>query len=1413
MRKYPLLHLLLFIAGFLTFALQGEVSYNKFGKTEFKFDGQTIVGAGNLIVGIKGTNGGIQWFNEDSIPSHKEYRSGKWQIREQRNGKTIDFYKQSICNISAMESLITYEFKLPAGLKLTHFIFRICLPGQVLNVPQKSPDIKPVNGCFSLKGLAGNVSVNTAGSTAPVVLRDYRHLPDDKRGYLWFFPKYDPRKGAEMKIALHIKASISQNSLHYVSLPLQKIANRCYADDGIPGNKKGGWTDQGINDLAFLKPGRITSAGIPFELCGKAVILRGKENLTSFPSASEKLPLNGIKAERIDFLHSVAWGEAKGTTAFSYELIYADGKKEIIPVRSMSDVADWRGDTIVPNARIAVSGMNGEGKVSLYHMMWNNPRPHISLKSFRILKNTSGSVPIVLAVTIMRTGTFPDDVRRGLISLFNVPQIRKSVSTKDWYPCPIAWENSIENGSALDISFLNDAPAGKLGHVIVNSEGKFAFSGAPDKAVRFWGTNLGAAALFPDKKMADSITANLAKQGVNLVRMHAVATKYHSYLGRHWLLKKDGSLDRESLDRFHYLISACRRNGIYVYMDCNDGLWYEALLQRPLREDERLAAQFNPELIAATKKFLTALLGTKNPYTGLSIAEDPAVAMFELINESSLPGMVRSDMKKRLGRFYTELNSRFEEWKKNNAPHCAGELAAGNDADRIRFLTEVQQKHFDDMYGFLRKLGVKSPICGNNNLWVPADLTVAEKMDFTSEHFYIGFSSYGNQRAIPQNNECLVRTPAKGYPMSRRLNDFKLKGKPIVAGEWNFCFPNDFRSEGLPLCTAYSLLQSHDALLFFCATGSFDCGLWERFKKNPGIFPHSQQTDPSTWGLSQACALAFRRGDIAPAKKVLRIHCSPEWLYSTTDLNELTSNRYSGIAAIHRLENVISSEKNTPADWSRYIRNIPDDYVQSDTGELRRFPLDGLFLVDTPCTKMAVGALNKLDSKKRKLKGVSISSTSEFGTLTLTSLDGKPIQNSRRILLCLVGNSRNKDTIIENQIMKNWGTSGTVITEPLNAEISIRRGEGAFTVYKLDTLTGKRLEKVPVKSGKKMDRFQITKSTGTIYFELSRGEEKKMRWSELISSGTVFRDGMHNAFPSVCRFKDDLYIAFRSGMGHLFIDGKIKVMRSRDEGKNWEAVKTFSAGDYDLRDPRLVVFNGKLHLYSGMCHADRSRDEFLKMRHWVSADGEEFKEVPPAGFLKNTYAWGFAVQDGEIICGAYESNLNMAALRASLYRSPDGVNWKHDTFLEGVGGNEVALDFDGAGILHGVIRRELPPFFPLYFTRTAEGKIQYREIPVPMKGIMVKCVGDDFLIAARRWDEKYYESLRCDYFRYTRQGNLTKLGGLPSAGDCSYAANVELKDGSLLLVYYSSHHHWAKRGEMKDPEHGLPADICFAVLK
>ena len=192
--------------------------------------------------------------------------------------------------------------------------------------------------------------------------------------------------------------------------------------------------------------------------------------------------------------------------------------------------------------------------------------------------------------------------------------------------------------------------------------------------------------------------------------------------------------------------------------------------------------------------------------------------------------------------------------------------------------------------------------------------------------------------------------------------------------------------------------------------------------------------------------------------------------------------------------------------------------------------------------------------------------------------------------------------------------------------------------------------------------------------------------------------------------------------------------------------------------------------------------------------------------------WGFAAYKGKIVGTGYCVN-GSAAAEASLYTGTDGIHWEHDRCLDVPGGNEVSLDFDKNGVLHGFIRCETPPQHPVYFTLAPDGDIQYKQLPVPMQGIMLKCVGEDFLVACRRWDGAERSNLRCDCFRYTRNGELTLLGKFPSAGDCSYAVCIERKDGKLLVIYYSSHNHWHKRGEIKDPEHGLPADICFVVLE
>ena len=199
----------------------------------------------------------------------------------------------------------------------------------------------------------------------------------------------------------------------------------------------------------------------------------------------------------------------------------------------------------------------------------------------------------------------------------------------------------IREGSALDFSGLVPrAPAGSSGRVIASASGGFAFEREPERNVRFLSFNI-----LPDISMRESQLKDkkdlalyadvIRRHGYNMVRLHFL-DGYLMGMGK-IERKREGTLfddpatipfDAERFDRIHYFLSCLKERGIYVLLDLgthNTGYtdsypWNTAF--RPYEFPLRLMV--DPAFRANYRAGVLKLLTTENPYTGLSLAGDPA---------------------------------------------------------------------------------------------------------------------------------------------------------------------------------------------------------------------------------------------------------------------------------------------------------------------------------------------------------------------------------------------------------------------------------------------------------------------------------------------------------------------------------------------------------------------------------------------------------------------------------------------------------------------------------------------------------------------------------------------------------------------------------------------------------------------
>jgi hypothetical protein len=673
---------------------------------------------------------------------------------------------------------------------------------------------------------------------------------------------------------------------------------------------------------------------------------------------------------------------------------------------------------------------------------------------------------------------------------------------------PFVIDHASRTNSAADVSFLLDAPAGRDGFIRVK-DGHLV---KPDgRRFRIWGVNLTGwskgSTMLPPTNAAPAWAAELARYGISCVRFH--------FLDRTTRERPQGlidgdrtnslTLDPERLDRLDFFVAELKKHGVYSDLNLNVGRDYKAgdgVTNYDIIGVAKGLTYFDDRLLELQRDYAKQLLTHYNPYTGSTYANEPAVAIVEIVNENSiLEFWMRNWLRGELVstnqlRFQLDLppayekalTAKYNEWlaKTKSAEELArlrAEAGVKSDAPipRLRreefsgaskerfyaessFYTAMETGFFRDMEKYLKEtLGVKSLITGtaDHTYWIPGQplLRSTSLLDIVDAHVYWQHPAIYGTRNTPMVNDPLHSAIVK-------LTRSAFAGKPFTVSEVNEPNPNDYAGEMIPLLAAYGAFQDWDGVFFY--TFEPKISGWQKFVTDP----FDITLDPVKMVQMEAGALLFLRPDVKPAAKTeLRT-------YSTEQINEsmrlpeserpyFTPGFPLSLPLQHgsRVQCLDCEPTATfpAADTNRLVSDTgelawqvahgwgeaTDEPVpgRSDTAKTAREyarPTEkgkGLMTIDTKYTQGLVGFVK---ANGRGTSQLSADVKNDFCAITVSSLDGRPLSQSAMMLLTACSRWQNRGVKWNERgtVWTNYGKGPTLI-EPVTGWVTLREIDGA----------------------------------------------------------------------------------------------------------------------------------------------------------------------------------------------------------------------------------------------------------------------------------------------------------------------------------------------------------------------------------
>lgn len=671
----------------------------------------------------------------------------------------------------------------------------------------------------------------------------------------------------------------------------------------------------------------------------------------------------------------------------------------------------------------------------------------------------------------------------------------------DLFPFVLPWDDAAPG--VADISGLLFKPAGRFGHARAEADGHiYVGEGSGRRRLRVFGVNLSFAANFPAREDAPKVAARLAKFGVNCVRFHHMdRDPAPKGIWRDDLV----TIDPAQLDRLDFFFAELKARGIHANLNLHVSRVYPGFpVWAGMSPFHKGVDLYHPGLVAMQRDYARELLLHRNPCTGLTYAEDPAVVFVEINNEN---GLVSRWWEKKLddipALFAAELGRQWRLWRAArglpaDAPAVLRRdydaLAADAQRDWMRFLWETEKAYWVDFQRYLKTdLGVRALVIGTQ-LYSYSVAPIQAEMDVVDIHAYWEHPEFPRGGGHHAGEWTVGNTSMVNSPDARTLADLSLQrvaGKPLVVTEYNHSAPNTHGAEAFILSAAYAALQDWDGI-FAYSYAHLTNRHWGNGAIN-GMFDIDQH--PVKMATLPIAAAIFHRADIAPSVAERTVVASEEQFLEIC--RRIGVNIGGDHFGAHRHDALRRRQfiRLDPAGGSP-VAPPPVSYagpVASDCGQLvwDAAAPEGIVTMNTPDTKAVVGFS---DARVFDLGVVSVcpgKTIQGWSVIALSRMDDAPLGEPGRALLVAAGHVENTGMVWKNaekNSLSDWGRAPTLV-EGVSAEISLATAGRALSVWALDE-RGLRRASVPVRADGDRFVFSIGPEHRTLWYEVRIGDDR-----------------------------------------------------------------------------------------------------------------------------------------------------------------------------------------------------------------------------------------------------------------------------------------------------------------------------------